>query len=88
MNEVLFYTGGMTTILLILTLIALFVVGLVSPHLAGKIQRKTDEEAGWLKRLSNWFWDPITYWVKKSIEFNRKAIDKVATLGKKTRRKL
>ena len=78
----------MTTILLVVVGIVLFFIGIVSPHLAGKIQNKTNEEAGWLKRLSNWLWDPLTWWAKKSIEFTRKAIVKIAQWGKKTRRKI
>ena len=77
----------MTTILLVVAGIILFIVGIISPHAAGKIQRKTDKEASKLKRLSNWFWDPITWWSKKSIEFTRKAIVKIAEWGKNTRRK-
>lgn len=82
------YTIDMTTILLVVVGIVLFFIGIVSPHLAGKIQNKTNEEAGWLKRLSNWLWDPLTWWAKKSIEFTRKAIVKIAQWGKKTRRKI
>ena len=78
----------MTTILLVIALIVLFLIGIICPHLAGKIERKTDKEAGGLKRMSNWFWDPITWWVKKSIEMNRKVIIKAAEWGKKSRRKL
>jgi hypothetical protein len=77
----------MTTLLLFVGLVVVFIIGLVSPHAAGKIQRKTDKEAGWLKRLSNWLWDPITWWAKKSIEFSRRAINKSAEWGKATRRK-
>lgn len=78
------YTSNMTTILLSFILVALFFVGLICPHLAGKIQRKTDNKAGWLKRMANWFWDPITWWAKLTIESSRKAIKTVAGWGKKT----
>jgi uncharacterized membrane protein (DUF441 family) len=78
----------MTTILLVLIGVIIFFIGIISPHTAGKIQRKTDEKASWLKRLSNWFWDPITWWTKKSIEFTRKAVVKIAQWGKRTRRKI
>lgn len=77
----------MTTILLLFGIVILFFIGLVSPHAAGKIQRIADKEAGWLKRCANWFWDPITWWAKNSIEFSRKAIDRATELGKKTRNK-
>ena len=82
------YTIDMGTILLIVAGIVIFIIGIVSPHLAGKIEQKTDEKASWLKRLSNWCWDPITWWAKKSIEFTRKAIVKIAEWGKKTRGKV
>lgn len=81
------YTIDMTTILLVVVGIILFFVGIISPHLAGQIQNKTNKEAGWLKRLSNWLWDPLTWWTKKSIEFTRNAIVKIAAWGKKTRQK-
>lgn len=78
----------MTNVAIILIVVLVFVIGIVSPHVAGKIQKKTDDEAGWLKRCSNWLWDPLTWWAKNSIEFTRKAIVKTASWGKKTRRKL
>jgi hypothetical protein len=78
----------MTTIVLVFVVVVLFVIAVISPHAAGKIQRKTDKEAHWLKRMSNWLWDPIAWWAKKSIEMTRKTIIKVTSLGKKTRRKL
>jgi hypothetical protein len=78
----------MTTIALIFVATVLFFIGLISPHAAGKIQRKTDKEAGLLKRCANWFWDPVTWWAKNSIEFSRKAIDKAAGWGSKTRKKM
>lgn len=78
----------MTTLFFIIGLVVLFVVGVVSPHAAGKIQRKADKEAGWLKRLANWLWDPVTWWVKLSIDSSRKAIKKAAGWGKKTHRKM
>jgi hypothetical protein len=78
----------MTTLLLSIGLVVLFVIGLISPRLAGKIERKTNQEAGWLKRMSNWFWDPITWWAKKSIEFTQKAIDTATRWGKKTHKKM
>jgi hypothetical protein len=68
--------------------IILFLIGVISPHLAGKIQRKTDEKASRLKRLSNWFWDPITWWAKKTIESTRKILVKITEWGKKIRRKI
>ena len=77
----------MTTVLLVVAGIILFAVGIISPHAAGKIQRKTDKEASKLKQFSNWFWDPITWWSKKSIEFTRKAIVKITQWGKNTRQK-
>jgi hypothetical protein len=82
------YTSYMTTIVLVFVVMVLFVIAVISPHAAGKIQRKTDEEADWLKRISNWLWDPLTWWTKKSIEMTRKIIIKVTSLGKKTHRKL
>ena len=78
----------MGNVILIVAVVVVFVIGVVSPHLAGKIQRKTDTKAGWLKRMSNWLWDPLTWWAKNTIEFTRKTIKKVAEWGKKTRRKL
>jgi len=78
----------MATIILVIVGVILFLVGVISPYRAGKIQRKTDKEAAWLKRMSNWFWDPIAWWSKKTIEFTRKALNKIAGWGKKTRRKL
>lgn len=78
----------MGNIILIFVIAAVFIIGVVSPHLAGKIQRKTDNKASWLKRMSNWLWDPLTWWAKNSIELTRRTIKKVAEWGKKTRRKL
>ena len=77
----------MLNVLLVVVLIAIFVTGIVSPHTAGKIQRKTDNKTYWLKRMANWLWDPIAWWAKSSLEVSRKAIVKVAAWGKKTRRK-
>lgn len=82
------YTKNMTNILLVVGLIAVFLAAVVSPRLGGKIQHRTNEKAGWLKRLADWFWDPITWWARKSIELSRKLIVKIAKWGKKTRRKL
>lgn len=78
----------MTSLLLILAGIVLFIIGIVSPHAAGKIERKTDKKAGMLKRMSNWLWDPLTWWAKSTVEFTRKAIKYISELGKKVRRKL
>ncbi|HEX6415924.1 MAG TPA: hypothetical protein VFZ62_00150 [Candidatus Saccharimonadales bacterium] len=78
----------MTTIVIFAALIVVFFVAVVSPHLGGKVQRKTNEEAGWLKRFSNWLWDPLTWWAKNSLEFSRKVIVFTAKIGKKLRRKL
>lgn len=77
----------MTNIILVVVLIMVFLIGIVSPHTAGKLQRKTDNKAHWLKRMANWFWDPIAWWAKNSLEVSRKTIVKVAEWGKKTRRK-
>ena len=78
----------MTNIAIVLAVIVVFVIGIVSPHMAGKIQKKTDNKAGWLKRCANWLWDPLTWWAKNSIEFVRKVVVKVTEWGKKTRGKL
>jgi len=78
----------MNDIILVVVAIAIFVTGIVSPHAAGKLQHKTNKKAHWLKRLSNWLWDPLTWWAKKSIEWTRIAIVKLAEWGKKTRYKL
>lgn len=78
----------MTNIILVVAAVVIFIIGVICPHLAGKIQRKTDKEASLLKRLSNWLWDPLTWWAKNSIEFTRKAIVKIADWGKKTNKKL
>lgn len=78
----------MNNIILIVAAIVLFFVALLSPRMGGKIERKANNKASWLKRLANWFWDPITWWAKKSIEFTRKAIVIITEWGKKTRRKL
>lgn len=75
----------MTNIILVVVVLAIFIVGIVSPHMAGKIQKKTDNKAGWLKRMSNWLWDPLTWWAKNSIEATRKSIKVVAQWGKKVR---
>ena len=78
----------MSNIAILLVVIVVFVVGVVSPHVAGKIQRKTDSKAGLLKRCANWLWDPLTLWAKNTIEFTRKSIVVVAEWGKKTRAKV
>lgn len=82
------YNKTMTTLLIFAALIVIFAVAVVSPHAGGKIKRKTNQEAGWLKRLSNWLWDPLAWWSKTSLEFTRKAITKTAAWGKRLRRKL
>lgn len=78
----------MTNALIIIGGIVLFFIAVISPRMAGKIEHKTNREAGWLKRLANWFWDPITWWAKKSVETTRKIIVFIAETGKKLRRKL
>ena len=78
----------MTTALLLVALVVVFIVGVFWPHKAGKIQKETDKDANWLKRLSNWFWNPATWITKKGINANQQAIDKSADLGKKTRKKV
>lgn len=78
----------MSNIAIVVVAVIIFIIGIVSPHLAGKIQRKTDSKAGWLKRCANWLWDPLTWWAKNSIEFTRKAIVKVAEWGKEVHTKL
>lgn len=78
----------MTNVALVLIVVVVFVIGIVSPHLAGKIQKRTNDKAGWLKRCANWLWDPLTWWAKNTVEFTRKSIVKVAEWGKKTRRKV
>lgn len=78
----------MMWIILAAAAVILFIVGIVSPHAAGKVQYETDKEAGWLKRVSNWCWDPITWWAKNTVETSRKFIKTVAQWGKRTRRKL
>jgi len=75
----------MSNVFLVVVVMAIFVIGVLSPHLAGKIQRKTNSKASWLKRVSNWLWDPLTWWIKSSIEFTRKAINIVAQWGKSVR---
>lgn len=78
----------MANILIVIGAIALFITAVISPRLAGKIEHKTNKKASWLKRLADWFWDPITWWAKKSIEMTRKILITIAEWGKKTRRKL
>ena len=78
----------MGNIAIIFVVIIVFVVGVVSPHMAGKIQRKTEAKSGWLKHMANWLWDPLTWWTKNSIEFTRKTVVRVAEWGKKTRTKI
>ena len=78
----------MTTLLLLVVGIVIFIVAVVSPHMGGKIQHETNKESSWLKRTSNWLWDPLAWWAKKSVEFTRKVIVKITAWGKKLRRKL
>lgn len=77
----------MSAVIAVILGIVVFLIAVVSPHLAGKIQHKTNEKAGTLKRIANWFWDPLTWIAKSSIEFMRKSLIKLAKWGKKTRRK-
>jgi hypothetical protein len=77
----------MTTIIIILAVVVVFIIGIISPHLGGKIQHKTNREAHWLERCSNWLWDPLAWWAKGSLELSRKIIVKATALGKKTRKK-
>ena len=78
----------MLTIFIIIVAIMVFIVGIVSPYLSGKIQRKTHHKTNKLKQASDWLWDPLTWWAKITLEFIRKAIIKSSDKGKKTRRKL
>lgn len=78
----------MTTLIIIFGVIIVFIIGFISPHLAGKIEQKTDEKASVLKRAINWLWDPLLWWAKKSIDCNRGLIKKSAESGKKTRKKI
>jgi len=78
----------MTWILVALAGLIVFLTAVISPHAAGKIQYKTNVKSGRLKRIADWFWDPLTWLAKSSIEFIRKAILKLARLGKKTREKV
>ena len=76
----------MTSIVLVLVGVAVFLIAVISPHAGGKIQHKTNVKSGALKRAAEWLWDPLTWVAKSSIEFMRKTILKLADLGKKTRR--
>lgn len=78
----------MASILVLIVGTVVFLVAVISPHAAGKIQQKTNEKSGILKRAADWFWDPLTWLAKSSIEFVRRALIKLAKWGKKTRRKL
>ena len=78
----------MTVFLILGVLIAVFGVAIISPYAGGKIQRRSNQHAYWLKRLSNWLWDPLAWWAKTSVEFTRKAIVKASSLGKRIRRNL
>lgn len=78
----------MTWVILGIISILLFVIGVVSPHAAGKVQRKTDKKATYLKKISNWLWDPLTWWAQTIVDTSRKIILKSTEWGKKTRRKL
>jgi len=78
----------MTALIVLAALILIFAIAIISPHVAGKIERKTDREATRLKRLSNWLWDPLTWWSKQTIKTTNKLINKSAEGGKETRRKL
>jgi len=78
----------MTTLFITFAVIAVFITAIISPHLGGKIQNKTNHKTGWLKYYSNWLWDPLEWWAKISLEFSRKAIVKASKWGKKTRKKL
>lgn len=77
----------MTWILVAIVGIIVFFAAVISPHAAGKIQHKTNVKSGKLKQIADWFWDPLTWLAKSSVEMTRKAIVKIAQLGKKTRRK-
>lgn len=78
----------MGTIVIAIAGIFLFIAVVLFPHLSGKIRHRTNVKASRLKRLSDWFWDPLTWWAKNSIEMTRKIIVKIAKWGRKTRRKL
>lgn len=67
--------------------LSVLVVAVISPHLAGKIQRRTNEKASYLKRVANWLWNPLTWIAKSSIEVMRKIIILFGSWGKKVRRK-
>lgn len=78
----------MTTVPIIIALIALFAIAVVSPHVAGKVQRKANQKTSWLKRMSNWLWDPLAWWFRSGLEFARRSIIVATALGKKLRGKL
>lgn len=78
----------MTTLLVIVSLIIIFVVAVASPRRGSKIEQKVSEKAAWLKQASERFWNPVTWWLQTSLEFIRLAIAKVVAWGKSLRRKL
>lgn len=78
----------MGTLLLIISVIAVFALAVISPHMAGKIQKRTNQKTGLLKRNAGWLRDPLSWWAQISLELARKAIVKASAWGKKTRRKL
>jgi hypothetical protein len=78
----------MTLILFIIASIILFAVGVIAPHKVDKIQGHANEKASRLKRFSNRFWNPVTWWVKMTTEFIRKTIIRVTHWGRQTRKKI
>jgi hypothetical protein len=75
----------MILLLIILSLIITFFVSFFSPRHARKIQKLANHHTGTLKHASNWFWGPITSWLKATLEFFRKLVIRVTVLGKKVR---
>lgn len=78
----------MLTILIVFAIIIVFFVSIIFPHLSGKIQHKTHQKINWLKQISDWLWDPLTWWAHITLEFIKKVIVKSSQKGKNTRRKL
>lgn len=76
------------TLLLVGGLICLFVIAVLFPHAAKKVQHKTNERVGWLKRWSNFLWNPLTWWAKNSLELARRSVERVSRWGRTLRQRL
>lgn len=69
--------------------VIVFFIGLISPRLAGKLEHKVDKHSSRFNdKASEWLWEPLAWWVDRSVAGMQKAIGKTARSGKTARKKI